>query len=105
MNRTQLDSTIASHTGESLSVIRRIGFQFQVQPREEPESDELCLIVFCPFCRQPTDYLGRAGDGSAVLAECDGCDVFFEFEDHDVFPASSKETTKTSVPHCRYLPV
>jgi hypothetical protein len=105
MNRTQLDSTIASRTGESLSVIRRMGFQFQVQPREEPESDELCLIVFCPFCRQRTDYPGRAEDGSAVLAECDGCDVFFEFEDHDVFPASPRTASTTSSPQRRYLPV
>jgi hypothetical protein len=104
MNRTQLDSTIAARTGESLSVIRRIGFQFQVQPREQPEPEEICLVVFCPFCRQPTDYPGRAGDGSAVLAECDGCDVFFEFEDRDVFPASSKSVTNTSMPRGRYIP-
>jgi hypothetical protein len=104
MNRTQLDSTIAARTGESLSVIRRIGFQFQVQPHEEPASEEICLVVFCPFCRQATDYPGRAGDGSALLAECEGCDVFFDFEDHDVFPASSKAITKTSMPCGRYIP-
>jgi hypothetical protein len=104
MNRNQLDSRIAARTGESLSVIRRIGFQLQVQPREEPEHEDIRLVVFCPFCRRPADYPGRATDGSRALAECDGCDVFFDFEDRDVFPASSKEGQRSSMDRRRYIP-
>ena len=91
MTRTQVNHLIAARTGESLAVIRRLGFQLQVEPREEPVAEEIRLVVHCPFCRGQVPYPGRSRDGSTALAECDDCDVYFPFEDRDVFPASSRD--------------
>jgi hypothetical protein len=88
MTRAQLNSRIAARTGESLAVIRHLGFQLEPQHDEEPVTDDLRLVVHCPFCRRQVPYPGRSGDGANALAECVACDVYFEFEDRDVFPAS-----------------
>jgi hypothetical protein len=89
MTRTQLQKSIAVRTGEPLSVIRRLGFSLLKETRDEPAVEDIRLVLHCPFCTQQVPYPGRAGDGSSALAECDGCDVYFEFDDRDVFPASS----------------
>ena len=86
MTRTQLNRSIAARTGEPLSEIRRLGFRLLVEPREEPVAEEIRLVVHCPFCRQQVPYPGRSRDGSNALAECDGCDVYFEFEDRARLP-------------------
>ncbi len=104
MTRTQLDSRIAARTGESLSVIRRLGFQLKSQPCEEPVAEEIRLVVHCPFCSGQVPYPGRARDGSNALAECLGCDVYFEFHDRDVFPASSRAAVSPSPTRRRYIP-
>ena len=96
MTRNQLNHCVATRTGESLAVIRRLGFQLKSGPREEPIAEELRLIVHCPFCRGAVAYPGRARDGSAAMAECAACDVYFPFQDRDVFPASSRRISEHS---------
>ena len=104
MTRAQLDTRIAARTGESLAVIRRLGFQIKSELREEPATEELRLVVHCPFCRGAVPYPGRSRDGSATLAECPGCDVDFEFEDRDVFPARSRAAGGPAPTRRRYIP-
>ena len=90
MTRAEVSHLVAARTGESLSVIRRLGFQIVPETCQRAAADDLCLVVPCPFCREPVPYPGRSGDGSAVLAECADCDVYFEADDRDVFPASAQ---------------
>jgi hypothetical protein len=104
MTRTQLHRSIAARTGESMAVIRRLGFHLQADPRDEPPPDVVHLVLDCPFCRRQVAYPGRSGDGSATLAECEDCDIYFEFEDRDVFPASSRATGNPSPGRRRYIP-
>jgi hypothetical protein len=105
MTRNQLSHLVAARTGESLAVIRRLGFQLEREPRDEPEAEEIRLVVHCPFCRGAVPYPGRSRDGSATLAECADCDVYFEFADRDVFPASSRRVAGPSPARHRYIPV
>jgi hypothetical protein len=104
MTRTQVNHLVAARTGESLAVIRRLGFQVKPEPNQEPVAEEIILVVACPFCRGPVLYPGRSRDGSAALAECAGCDVYFPFEDRDVFPASSRQVANPSPARHRYIP-
>jgi hypothetical protein len=104
MTRTQLNARIAARTGESLAVIRRLGFQLKAEPQEEPAAEEIRLVVHCPFCRGQVPYPGRSRDGSAALAECAACDVDFEFEDQDVFPARARRVAHPSTARHRYIP-
>jgi hypothetical protein len=104
MTTAQLNHRIAARTGESLAVIRRLGFQLKSRPREEPAVEEIRLVVHCPYCRDQVPYPGRGSDGSAALAECAGCDVYFEFEDRDVFPASSRPAVGQTPVRRRSLP-
>ncbi len=104
MTRTQVNHLVAARTGEPLAVIRRLGFQVKSEPSEEPAAQDICLVVHCPFCRGAVPYPGRGRDGSDVLAECGECDVFFPFEDRDVFPASARRVTSSSPARHRYIP-
>ena len=104
MTTAQLNSRIAARTGESLTVIRRLGFQLKAEPREEPVAQEITLVVHCPFCRGAVPYPGRSRDGSAALAECAECDVYFPFKDRDVFPASSRRVAPSSPARHRDIP-
>ncbi len=69
VTRTQVNHLVAARTGESLDVIRRLGFQVKSEPGDEPVAEDICLVVHCPFCRGAVPYPGRARDGSAALAE------------------------------------
>ena len=104
MTSAQLNTRIAARTGESLAVIRRLGFQLKSEPREEPAAEEIRLVVHCPSCRGQVPYPGLSRDGSAAMAECSDCDVYFPFEDRDVFPASSKAAASPAPARLRYLP-
>jgi hypothetical protein len=104
MTRDQLNTRIAVRTGESLSIIRRLGFQLKSERREEPVTEALCLVVHCPFCREAVAYPGRSRDGSPALAECEDCDVYFPFQDQDVFPASASRLANPSPTRHRYIP-
>jgi hypothetical protein len=104
MTRNQVSHLIAARTGESLAVIRRLGFQLKSGPREEPADEDIRLVVHCPFCRRQVAYPGRSRDGSTALAECADCDVYFEFEERDVFPASARAAGSPATTRRRYIP-
>ena len=104
MTQAQLNHALAIQTGEQLSVIRRLGFSLLIEPREEPVADEICLVLHCPFCDAQVPYPGRSRDGSQALAECPGCDVYFEFDDRDVLPASTRPVRAPTLARSRYLP-
>jgi hypothetical protein len=104
MTRTQVSHLIAARTGEPLAVIRRLGFQLKHEPREASPSEELRLVVHCPFCRGAVPYPGRSSDGSATLAECADCDVYFEFTDRNIFPARSRAVERPTPAGRRYIP-
>jgi hypothetical protein len=94
MTQRHLDRAVASRTGESLRTVRRHRFSTPaVDPGGEDPAD-LRLVVDCPFCRRPVPYPGPAGDGSASLAECLVCDVYFDCGPDDVYaagPASARD--------------
>ncbi len=102
MTSAQLNHRIATRTGESLAVIRRLGFQIVSVPDEEPTTEDITLVVHCPFCRSAVPYPGRSSDGSTAMAECDACDVYFGFTDHDVFPATTRAIAEST--RRRYIP-
>jgi hypothetical protein len=104
MTQTQLNQAIAACTGERLAIIRHHGFSLLDERGNEPAADDICLVVHCPFCNGQVPYPGRSGDGSNALAECHGCDVYFEFDDRDVFPASTRPGRAPVVARPRYLP-
>ena len=104
MTQTQLNHALAVQTGEPLSVIRRLGFSLLNGPCNQPAADDIRLVVHCPFCGDQVPYPGRSGDGSNTLAECHGCDVYFEFDDRDVFPASTRSDRAPVLARSRYLP-
>jgi hypothetical protein len=104
MTRTQLNRSIAARTGEPLSVIRRLGFRLLVEPDDEPVAEEIRLVVPCPFCGEQVPYPGRTRDGSNALAECHGCDIYFDVRDRDVYPASSRAAVSPAPTRRRYIP-
>ena len=68
MTRNQVSHLIAARTGESLAVIRRLGFQIKSEPREEPVAEEIRLVVPLPvlprtgpLSRPVPRRLGRPG--------------------------------------------
>ena len=45
---------------------------------------ECDLAVECPFCGNVVDHPGMTRNGSKALAECDHCDIYFDFGPTDV---------------------
>jgi hypothetical protein len=85
MTQMQLDCQIARITGEPLSTVNLFGFTVIAEETDDLEPEDVVLVLDCPFCRQPVPYPGLAGDGSMTLAECDRCDVYFEFNVDEVY--------------------
>jgi hypothetical protein len=78
-------SLVRRPCGESLRTVRHLGFTIQAGPPDlEPE--DLHLAVDCPFCRRPCDLPA----GASALAECDACDVEFDFDPDDVYAAAAR---------------
>ncbi len=89
MTRPALEHAVASALGESLSTVRRLGFSLMTVSGQPPVTDfaAIRLALDCPFCGHAVDHPGTARCGSAALAECDRCDVYFEFDDDEVYVA------------------
>jgi hypothetical protein len=86
MTQLQLDRSIAALTGEPVRLVRQLGFSVLSGEAEALEPEELRLVLNCPFCGHPAPYPDQAGDGSTLLAECDRCDVYFDYEVDEVYP-------------------
>ncbi len=89
MTQAQLDSQIARVTGESLTEIHLHGFSLESDRHDDVEPATVQLVLDCPFCRCPVPYPGLASDGSETMAECDRCDVFFDFDSEEVYVLES----------------
>jgi hypothetical protein len=83
MTQRHLNHAVAIATGESRSTIRRLGFQVQVGPPDDLEPEDLSLAVACPFCGRRCDLMADA-DGLPAMAECDPCDVYFDYRPDEV---------------------
>jgi hypothetical protein len=88
VTRHQLDRAVARATGESLRTVRALGFGM-LEARPAPRPEGLTLVADCPHCRRPVPYPGRAADGSPVLAECPGCDLYFEPRPETVYATAA----------------
>ncbi len=86
MTQSQLDRTVARRTGESLATIRHLGFHAQAGPPEDLEPEDLHLAVDCPSCGGSAPLPPGPG-GPTVLAECDRCDVYFDYDPAEVYAA------------------
>jgi hypothetical protein len=86
MTQSQLDRAVARATGEPLRLIRGRGFGPAPRRPTDLEPEDPTLCVECPFCGRPVPYPGMAG-GSPAPAECDRCDVVFDFAADEVYAA------------------
>jgi hypothetical protein len=84
MTQQQLDRTVARKTGESLRTIRHLGFSIQAGPPQDLEPEDLHLAVDCSFCGRPCHLPASP----AALAECDACDVDFDYRPDEVYAAA-----------------
>ena len=89
MTKLALDRAVAAATGEPLATIRRLGFG----PADAPpaEAGEPALVLDCPFCGRPVAYPGRGRDGEPAMAACRRCDVYFDFDDAEVYVADDPD--------------
>ena len=89
MTQSQLLRSVAGRTGESVSTVRRLGFNLGHAAPDDLDPIDIRLVVDCPSCRRPVPYPGRAGDGSPALAECADprCDLYFAFDPARVYAA------------------
>jgi hypothetical protein len=84
MTQPLLERAVADALGEPIATVRRLGFGLPTFDRPE-KSDDLRLVLDCPFCGRAVPYPGRARDGSLALAECLRCDVYFDFAEVEVY--------------------
>jgi hypothetical protein len=84
VTQVQLESAVADALGESLPIVRRLGFG---APAGDLEPEDIRLVIDCPFCGRAAAYPGPAHAGSAPLCECEPCDVEFEFGPGEVYVA------------------
>jgi hypothetical protein len=87
MTQRQLVQAVAGATGESRRTIRTRGFGV-LHARSRPATDDLQLVLDCPFCGHRVAFPGTL-DGA--MAECLICDLYFEALPGDVYLASIPE--------------
>ncbi len=83
MRALAIDRAVAAATGEPLSTIRRLGFG--PAALQAPDTAGIALVLDCPFCGRPAAYPGRSKSGEPAMAECERCDVYFDFADDEVY--------------------
>jgi hypothetical protein len=89
MKRRSLERAVAAALGESLATIRRLGFGRPLMDELTGELDgaSIRLALDCPFCGHAVAHPGAARCGSAAMAECDRCDVYFGFDETEIYVA------------------
>jgi len=88
MTQAMINRTIARSTGESLRTIRRVGFGLIRRSQNDLEPEDLQLKIDCPFCGHSCS-LPSSDVGLPQLAECDPCDLDFDYLPGDVYAAGS----------------
>jgi hypothetical protein len=83
MTRAQMICAVARHTGESIRTIRHRGFSLLTDDPRDLEPEEIVLRLDCPFCRRSVAY----PDTGCHVAECDHCDLEFDFAVSEVYAA------------------
>jgi hypothetical protein len=98
MKRRSLERAVAAALGESLAAIRRLGFgrPFEDGSTGEPDGASIRLVLDCPFCGHAVAHPGAARCGSAAMAECDRCDVYFGFDETEVYVAPAIPTDRAA---------
>jgi hypothetical protein len=97
VTQTQINYAVAASTGDSIHTVRQLGFGLLAHEPHDLEPEDLCLVLDCPFCRQPVPYLGTASSGEQAIAECDRCDVYFDFVPGEVYAAVVSESKLLAV--------
>ena len=87
MTQHQLDRAVAQATSEALNTVRGLGFS-PARDRADLEPEDLGLVVDCPFCGRPCG-LDAATGGLPAMAECDPCDLYFEYRADEVYAAEA----------------
>jgi len=85
MTQRLLHGELAKTTGESVAILRTVGFNLVARQADDLEPEQIVLVLDCPFCRQPVPYPAPTRDGSETLAECDRCDIYFPFQVDEVY--------------------
>lgn len=82
MTRSQL-LQVARATGECLRTILDRGFSvFSIE--DDRDQDETLLTLECPFCGRRILLSTDGPEGLPELAECDGCDLVFDYQADEV---------------------
>jgi hypothetical protein len=84
MTRTQLNRQVARITGEPIGYITALGFSLLRPGGASIEPEDIQLVLECPFCGRPVPYPASAAAGSEPMAECERCDVYFDFVPQEV---------------------
>ena len=84
MTRTQLNHQVAKITGEPIDYITAHGFSLLRTGGKSMEPEDIQLVLACPFCGRPVPYPGSAAADSGPVAECERCDVYFDFLPQEV---------------------
>lgn len=95
MTQSQLECAVAGATGESVTTVHRHGFSLLASRPADLEPEDLRLVLDCPFCGVPVAYPGTTRDGSLALAECDSCDVYFDFAVKEVYAVGAADRCET----------
>src|SRR5262245_39923405 len=89
MTHAQLIRAVNGATGESPRTIGRLGFVPLQRRPAALEPEDLRLAVDCPFCGQAAGLVAGPG-GLPPLAECDRCDVVFDYPATDIYATSAR---------------
>jgi hypothetical protein len=83
-----LERAVADALGEPIATVRRLGFGLTTLDHLD-ESEDLRLVLDCPFCGRAIPYPGRSRDGSLAMAECLRCDLYFDFAEVEVYATAA----------------
>jgi hypothetical protein len=96
MTRAQLNHAVARITGESLRTVRHRGFGVLTKTPRDLEPEDIVLCVDCSFCGGPVPYRDQTREGTPALAECDHCDLEFEFALDEVYTATPDAVSRAN---------
>ena len=85
MTQFALEHAVAAALGESRGTVRKRGFGLVKPAHCESEIEHLTLVLDCPFCGHVVAHPGTTHCGSTAMAECDRCDVYFTFDETEVY--------------------